>query len=289
MTKSDQLAGRLTADIASGRYPVGERLPSQAELRTAYGNVSRTTVMTALRRLTDQGLIRGGQGSPAVVVAKPGEAVGPATAAGIGDLRSALREAFEADEITMDVLSLTSETMATYLGDPVVLITQREIKPKSIRLRLMLPDITGIKLAFPRAVLPDGQESQVSDWSRPRHRDMVIRYAKTLEHSLLTLRDRGLVADVSVQIRTVPFTPPLKLYLLNGDQLLEGYYTLTTWQPEPPKGEPELTILDSDSFSADATLFRYTTPQHSVKVETAQRFFDSYWDNLAQEADFSQT
>ncbi|MEW2549032.1 winged helix-turn-helix domain-containing protein [Streptomyces sp. NPDC047002] len=282
MNKSDRLAEQLTADIAAGRYAVGERLPSQEELGARYGGLSRTTVTKVLHKLAAEGLVRGGQGSPAVVVAKPGGTDGT------GDLRASLREAFEADVITMDVLSLTSETMATYLGDPVVLIGQREIKPRSISLRLMLPDITGIRLAFPRAVLPRGEEGgAVEDWSRARHRDMVIRYAKTLDYSLLALRDRGYVEDVSVQIRTVPFTPPLKLYLLNGHELLEGYYTLTTWQPEPPRGKPELTILDSDSFSADATLFRYTTPQHRVKVETAQRFFDSYWDNLAQEADLN--
>jgi hypothetical protein len=262
-------------------------LPSQAELRAQYGDVSRTTVIGALKKLAEDGLISRGQGSPAEVIAVPGQAtvVTSPTASVEGDLRASLGEAFKADEITMDVLSLTSETVATYLADPVVLITQREIAPSSIRLRLMLPDVTGIKLAFPRAVTGPGEADE--EWPRERHRRMVIRYAEALQHSLLSLRDGGLVENVSVEIRTVPFTPPMKLYLLNGDQLLEGYYTLKTWKPEPPKDKPEITILDS--VSVDTTLFQYTKAEQASKVEQAQEFFDAYWDQLSQEADFGQT
>ena len=46
----------LLADICSGKYPVGSRLPTEEELGKIHG-VSRHTVREATRRLVDSGLI----------------------------------------------------------------------------------------------------------------------------------------------------------------------------------------------------------------------------------------
>ncbi|WP_405779327.1 GntR family transcriptional regulator [Streptomyces sp. NBC_00859] len=273
--KFQVIADDLRTEIADGVHRAGGQLPSQRELQATYG-VSRETVGRALEVLRDEGLISSSRGRPATVTGGPV----PAAAAQPAQvtLQPRLRAAFEAEEITMDVLSLTSETMAQHLGAQVARISDGDIRPHSISLRLMLPDITGIRLAFPRGV-----EDPDDDRPRKRHRDMVINHARSLRHSLLRLRHQGLVPEVSVQIRTVPFTPPLKLYLLNKDQLLEGYYTLEQWTPEPIDGV-EVTILDS--LGVGATLFPYTKPAQALKVEAAQKFFDSYWDQLAQDADF---
>lgn len=273
--KFQVIADDLRTEIADGVYRLGKQLPSQRELQVKYV-VSRETVGRALDVLRDEGLISSSRGRPATVIAGPAAPV-VAQSAQV-TLQPRLKEAFQAEEITMDVLSLTSETMAQHLGAQVTRINDGEIQPRSIALRLMLPDITGIRLAFPRGV-----DDPEDDRPRKRHRDMVINHAKSLRHSLLKLRHQGLVPEVSVQIRTVPFTPPLKLYLLNKDQLLEGYYTLEQWTPEPIDGV-EVTILDS--LGMGATLFPYTKPDQALKVEAAQKFFDSYWDQLSQDADF---
>ncbi|WP_328538037.1 winged helix-turn-helix domain-containing protein [Streptomyces sp. NBC_00344] len=273
--KFQVIAGDLRTEITDGVYRVGQQLPSQRELQIKYV-VSRETVGRALDVLRDEGLISSSRGRPATVTAG---AAAPAVARSAQvTLQPRLKEAFEAEDITMDVLSLTSETMDRHLGSQVTRIHDGEIQPRSIALRLMLPDITGIRLAF-----PCGVDDPEDDRPRKRHRDMVINHAKSLRQSLLKLRHRGLVPEVSVQIRTVPFTPPLKLYLLNKDQLLEGYYTLEQWTPEPIDGV-EVTILDS--LGMGATLFPYTKPDQALKVEAAQTFFDSYWDQLSQDADF---
>ncbi|MFE2375034.1 winged helix-turn-helix domain-containing protein [Streptomyces sp. NPDC059398] len=279
--KFQVIADDLRTEIADGLHRVGRQLPSQRELQATYG-VSRETVGRALDVLRAEGLISSSRGRPATVTdgpaaAAPADSVPSAQPAQV-TLQPRLRAAFEAETVTMDVLSLTSETMAQHLGAQMARISDGEIRPQSIALRLMLPDITGIRLAFPRGV-----EDPDDDRPRKRHRDMVINHARSLRHSLLRLRHQGLVPEVSVQIRTVPFTPPLKLYLLNKDQLLEGYYTLEQWTPEPIDGV-EVTILDS--LGVGATLFPYTKPGQALKVEAAQRFFDSYWDQLAQDADF---
>jgi DNA-binding GntR family transcriptional regulator len=59
---------RVLADgIRSGRYPVGGRLPTEAELCATYG-VSRHTAREAIRRLTDQGLISRQPGVGSIVL-----------------------------------------------------------------------------------------------------------------------------------------------------------------------------------------------------------------------------
>jgi DNA-binding GntR family transcriptional regulator len=55
-TAYEQLAGELLSDISSGRYPVGERLPTESELCRSTG-LSRFTVRQALRRIEDLGMI----------------------------------------------------------------------------------------------------------------------------------------------------------------------------------------------------------------------------------------
>ncbi len=59
-----QIAERLRADIAAGRFAPGDCLPSETELNAAFG-VSRTTARSALDRLRQDGLIvrRSGKGS----------------------------------------------------------------------------------------------------------------------------------------------------------------------------------------------------------------------------------
>jgi len=63
-----QLMQRLRGDIASGVYPAGSRIPSEAELGQTY-RVSRVTVRKALAELTQEGLLRRMQGKGTFVCA----------------------------------------------------------------------------------------------------------------------------------------------------------------------------------------------------------------------------
>jgi len=62
-----QLADELAGLIRDGTYPVGSRLPSEAELSEVY-EVARPTVRQALARLREQGFIRTLHGRGSVVV-----------------------------------------------------------------------------------------------------------------------------------------------------------------------------------------------------------------------------
>jgi DNA-binding GntR family transcriptional regulator len=80
-----QVARELKAGIASGRYPVGARLPTEAELCERY-TVSRFTAREAVRLLATAGLVTRRQRAGTVVIAMPGEARYAPTLSSLNDL-----------------------------------------------------------------------------------------------------------------------------------------------------------------------------------------------------------
>ena len=66
-TRYAEIFRALADGIRSGQYPVGGRLPTEAELCASYG-VSRHTVREAIRRLADQGLITRQPGVGSIVL-----------------------------------------------------------------------------------------------------------------------------------------------------------------------------------------------------------------------------
>jgi len=68
-TKAVNLARVMTREIEAGRYPVGGRIPTEAELQQRF-DVSRHTVREALRQLKSRGLVSARAGIGTVVRAK---------------------------------------------------------------------------------------------------------------------------------------------------------------------------------------------------------------------------
>lgn len=71
----DQVAARFQDEIASGRWPVGQRIPVEAELAAAFG-VGRNTVREALQSLVHSGLLSREQGRGTFVISRS-ELTGP--------------------------------------------------------------------------------------------------------------------------------------------------------------------------------------------------------------------
>jgi DNA-binding FadR family transcriptional regulator len=65
----DQVAARFQDEIASGRWPVGERIPVEADLVSAFG-VGRNTVREALQSLVHAGLLSREQGRGTFVISR---------------------------------------------------------------------------------------------------------------------------------------------------------------------------------------------------------------------------
>ncbi|WP_309097657.1 winged helix-turn-helix domain-containing protein, partial [Streptomyces sp.] len=219
-----EIADDLRERIRGGELRPGDRLPTQAELAERFG-VERGTVRQALRVLQEDGLLTNvSKGSPPrIAVPAPARDEPQPTMVG---LAPRLTEAFSATAVQVDVVCHTSETLMVALGEPLRWIHEGRNRPASIDLRVLLPS-REINLAFPRLVEEQGEDDAV------HQRWLVMRNAqlRVLEHNLLTLRaTHGM--DVRVRFRALPFTPPVKLYLLNGQEALIGYYMLTRREEE---------------------------------------------------------
>jgi DNA-binding transcriptional regulator YhcF (GntR family) len=274
-----RVSAELRARIADGIYPVGALLPPQRELARELG-VARDTVQRALRDLKDEGWIESRQGSGSKVIKT--QRIQSTTAKGTRSHRPVtlgplISEAFEQGEVTLDVYTLTSESLDTHIRLQSERIRAGAIAPRRITLRMLLPS-EELKLPYPRAIADPG-----SPRLRDRLRGITQRHTESLLGVLNELATEGLVPSVSVQIRRAPLIPTFKLYLLNGVEVLHGPYEVI-----------ERTILDGDEviqaldvLGLGATLTHFVKDgrpqsQSSVFVDSWQSWFDSVWDRLAE-------
>jgi hypothetical protein len=278
-----RIADVLRAEIADGIHPVGSNLPPQRMLVDRF-KVSRDTVQRALRVLIAEGVIESQQGKGSKVLKKvPAEerqqiystsGARSGTVGGRPSLGPFIEAAFEGQYVTLDVSTLTSESLDTHIRLQAERVRSKQIRPKSISVRLLLPT-EGAKLAFPR--LRDDPRDL-----RPLERlhRIVRRHTDSLRAALEDLRTEKLVEAVDIQIRTVPFTPTFKLYLLNEAQALHGLYVPVERAMRLDDGR-EADALDV--LGLGATLFHYVKDdkdpesQSSLFVDSLQLWFDNHW------------
>ncbi len=275
-----EVADELRARIRSGRLGPGQRMPTQAQLADEFG-VERGTVRQALRILQSERLLTNvSKGSPATVAPDPHGALGgpgapplPTTVA----LAPRLAAAFAAPHVEIDALCLTSVSLTLALGDTLSRIHAGRLKPAKVDVRVLLPS-RHIDLAFPVAV--DGGGA----FAGPVHeRWLAMRNAQgqVLRHNLLGLRATHGI-DVHVSFRALPFTPPVKLYVLNGTEALFAYYTLSRRAQEI--GDEELEMYDAEGIRS--TLFAFEQGggrRDTAFVEQSRRWFDALWGTISTE------
>jgi biotin operon repressor len=272
-----RVSEELRARIADGMYPLHSFLPSQRDLAEEF-DVSRDTVQRVLRELADGGLIESRQGSGSRVISVPRTQPSAGT---VGRLRGGrtlgplLGEAFEQRDVTLDVFSLTSESLAAHLTVQTERIVGGFIEPQSIVLRLVLPS-EDVLLPYPRA-------KDDPDDPRPRDRLRVIAERSTESVSRLFTDLAEFVPSVRLEIRRAPLAPAFKLYLLNGAQALLGPYEVIEREIRLDSGE-SIAALDVLGFGAP---FAYQVKDDdpdspgTLFVESWQRWFDSVWCRIA--------
>lgn len=69
------IADHISQQIASGRIPVGGRLPGEIAMAQEYG-VARMTISRAVRELRERGLVKTVTGKGSYVIAKPDSPAG---------------------------------------------------------------------------------------------------------------------------------------------------------------------------------------------------------------------
>lgn len=275
-----EIATALRDRIRTGDLQPGDRLPTQADLAEEFG-VERGAVREALRILhAEQLLTNVSKGSPPRVAAVPPSRVGPQPT--MVGLAPRLTEAFSAPHVSIDAACLTAETLMLAVGEPVRLIHEGRIRPESIDVRILLPS-RDITLAFPVPVDDSGDAAEA-----PVHqRWLAQRNAQghVLRHNLLALRSSHGI-DVRVTFRALPFTPPVKLYLLNGTEALIAYYMIARREEPMESG----TLDMYDTLGTESLLFSFEKgagERDTAFVEQSQKWFDALWETITTDLTLS--
>ncbi|GAA4600106.1 winged helix-turn-helix domain-containing protein [Streptomyces anthocyanicus] len=274
---SQEIADVLRERIRGGDLRAGDRLPTQAELAEEFG-VERGTVRQALRALQEDGLLTNvSKGSPPRIAepAAPRAEPQPTMVA----LGPRLAEAFAAPHVRVDVVCHTSETLMLALSEPLRLIHEGRIHPESIDFRVLMPS-RDIALAFPVLVEDEEDDPVHQRWLQMRNAQ-----ARVLQHNLHAVRSTHRV-DVRIAFRALPFTPPMKLYLLNGEEALLGYYMLTRREEE----YESRTLQMYDALGSQSLLFSFlnrTGHRDAVFVEESQKWFDALWETITTDMTLS--
>jgi hypothetical protein len=273
-----EIADALRNRIRSGDLKAGDRLPTQAELAEEFG-VERGTVRQALRALQADGLLSNvSKGSPPRV-AEPAPTRDEPQPTMVG-LAPRLTEAFSAPHVRVDAASLTAETLMLALGEPVRLIHEGRIHPQSIDVRILLPS-RDITLAFPVPVEGHGEDDPV----HKRWLDQRNAQGHVLRHNLQALRSSHGI-DVRVTFRALPFTPPVKLYVLNESEALIAYYMITRREETVDTGVLEMY----DTLGSKSLLFSFEKragQRDAAFVEESQKWFDALWETITTDLTLS--
>jgi hypothetical protein len=274
---AQEIADILRERIRGGDLKAGDRLPTQAELADEF-KVERGTVRQALRALQEDGLLTNvSKGSPPRI-AEPPPARGEPQPTMVA-LGPRLSEAFSVPHVRVDVVCHTSETLMLALSEPLRLIHEGRICPESIDFRVLMPS-RHIELAFPVLVEDEEDDPVHQRWLQMRNAQ-----ARVLQHNLYAVRSTHRV-DVRIAFRALPFTPPMKLYLLNGEEALLGYYMLTRREEE----YESRTLEMYDALGSQSLLFSFLTrtgQRDAVFVKESQKWFDALWETITTDMTLS--
>jgi hypothetical protein len=266
-----EIADVLRERIRVGDLKAGDRLPTQAELAEEF-DVERGAVRQALRALQEDGLLSNvSKGSPPRIAEVP-PVRGEPQPSMVG-LAPRIVEAFSVPHVRIDAACLTAETLMLALGEPVRLIHEGTIRLQSIDVRLLLPS-RDITLAFPVPVEGRAEDAPV----HKRWLDQRNAQGHVLRHSLQSLRSSHGI-DVHVTFRALPFTPPVKLYLLNESEALIAYYMITRREETLDGGAMDMY----DVLGSGSLLFSFeksSGQRDAAFVDQSQKWFDALWETI---------
>ncbi|MFF7856832.1 GntR family transcriptional regulator [Streptomyces sp. NPDC007904] len=275
-----EVADELRARIRSGALRPGQRMPTQAQLADEFG-VERGAVRQALRILQSEQLLTDvSKGAPATVTADPDRALtGPTAPPTFTTVALAPRiaAAFAAEHVEIDAVCLTAVSLNLALGEPLRRIHAGRVKPAKVDVRVLLPG-GDIDLAFPVPVEGrDGAGGPVHEWwlAQRNAQGLVLR------HNLLALRATHGI-DVRVTFRALPFTPPVQTYLLNGEEALFAYYTVT--RHEERTDRENLEMYDAQGIRSLLFAFEQGAGRRDAAfVEQSRLWFDALWGTISSE------
>ncbi|MGA4898360.1 FadR/GntR family transcriptional regulator [Streptomyces griseoincarnatus] len=279
-----EVADELRARIRSGVLRPGQRMPTQAQLAAEFG-VARQAVRGALRILQSEHLLTNiSKGAPATVAERADRAAAgpsappqPTTVA----LAPRIASAFEAEHVHVDAVCLTAVSLTLAMGEPLRQIYAGRLKPAKVDVRVLLPS-RSIDLAFP---VPVGGRQGHDDPVHERWLAQRNAQGQVLRHNLLALRATHGI-DVRVTFRALPFTPPVKLYLLNNTEALFAYYTVT--RSEAQIGQESLPTYDAQGVRSMLFAFEQGDGlRDTTFVEQSHLWFNALWETISSELELT--
>lgn len=276
------MADALRARIRSGELQPGQRMPTQARLADEFG-VERGAVRQALRILQAEHLLTNvSKGSPATVALDLGRALtgpGAPPLPTMVALAPRIGAAFAAPHVEIDALCLTAISLTLAIGEPLRRIHAGQLKPAKVDVRVLLPS-RHIDLAFPAPVDATAAGRLRRHWLAQRNAQ-----GQVLQHNLLALRATHGI-DVRVTFRALPFTPPVKLYLLNGAEALFAYYTVQRREEEVD--HEFLEMYDAEGTQSMLFAFEQGAGMRDTTfVEQSNLWFNSLWETISSELELT--
>jgi DNA-binding transcriptional ArsR family regulator len=277
-SRFDHVLRTLLEEIDNGTFPSGALLPPQRHLAERFG-VSRDTVQRVLRELRDQGHVESRQGSGTRVIRPSGDSGRPGRHQPRVALGPHMHDAFHARAVTIDVFSLTGETL-----DPHLRLSAERIRVGDLR----APESISVRLLLARA---DGDHGLLRSVDDPEDRRALVRLrtitARTTASMGSTLRElqlEGYVPRVRFDVSQSPLAPLQKFYLLNATDVLTGYYQVVQRRLLFDTGEE---VEAHDVLGLGSALHHHSAagerpdPEGVALVNSAKRWYEHAWANAS--------
>ncbi|WP_159054085.1 MULTISPECIES: hypothetical protein [Streptomyces] len=184
-----------------------------------------------------------------------GEVAGVYVLAGLNDLRTPVREAFEARHVRIDFSGFTMQTLLVLLREPLERMADEEVRTQELTLRVIVAHLN-LPMNLPGRLDPAAESAGLpagtvhfadSVENRQRMRDDFTKQNwNDLKDLLDRVHERNPHIAISCEIRESPQIPERKFYILNQETLFYAPYgivdTRVRWR------EGSYRILDTAGF-----------------------------------------
>jgi hypothetical protein len=193
-------------------------------------------------------------------------------------LRPHIERAFTDETVTIDFAGFSGETLAGAISEPLDQVRAGQLRPASIRLRILVPNPQR-PWSLPCRI----EDLEDEPAFRRRMAGIMDRSLATIIDSVAELRDRDAVTDATAEVRVHGLPPVFKLYVVNGTEAFFGFY---------PIGQHIVTAEGTtypmfDTMGKDSILFHHSIgedPQspNAQYVTEARTWFDSVWTSISR-------
>jgi hypothetical protein len=193
-------------------------------------------------------------------------------------IRPYIERAFTREHVSIDFAGFSGETLHGVIQEPLDKIRVGNAKPRSLAIRLLLPDTTR------PMVLPCRADDLADDPGyRDRAHQIATQHARAILDTVHELTDLGLIETASTQIRVHPCAALFKLYILNGEEAFFGFYPIVQHNIPLPGGPQAMY----DLMGKDALVFHHSAhdgqPGDGPWIEQARNWFDTMWQTISYE------